>query len=175
MATSANGWEVLSSDSSRLYTWIFPLKDGELRLRLRNGSAGFLIVHFLLWWHEKVDSLLKPHPADDWGYAYRPVRGQTSGFSNHASGTAADADATQWPLGTEHMPMWMKIKIRARLALYRGCLRWGGDYHGRKDQMHTEINKGLSACEKRARRLMKSPRGKRILEANPSQKAVILS
>jgi len=174
MATSQNGWPALAADSSALYTWTIPAKNGTLRIRLRNGSAGFLLCHFLLWWSERLDDLTHPHPADDWGYAYRPVRGFAT-LSNHASGTAADADATQWPLGTEHMSAAMKARIRLRLKLYRGCLRWGGDYSGRKDQMHTEINAPLSACEKVARRLMKSPRGKRILAANPGQEAVILS
>lgn len=175
MATSANGWPALEADSTSLYTWTIPAKNGHLRIRLRNGSAGFLLCHFLLWWSERLDDLTNPHPADDWGYAYRPIRGQYSGLSNHASGTAVDADATQWPLGTEHMTNAMKAKIRLRLKLYRGCLRWGGDYSGRKDQMHTEVNAPLASCEKVAKALMRTPRGKRILDANPTQRAVILS
>jgi hypothetical protein len=167
MAVSQNGWPALSADSSLLYTWVIPAKNGELRIRIRNGSAGFLLVHFLLWWSERLDDLTHPHPADDWGYAYREIR-EGVALSNHASGTAVDADATQWPLGTENMSLLMKTRIRARLKIYRGCLRWGGE-------MHTEINAPLSAVEKRARELMKSPRGKRILAANPTQKAVILS
>jgi hypothetical protein len=174
-ATSANGWPALEADSPQLYTWTIPAKNGSLRIRLRNGSAGFLLCHFLLWWSERLDDLTHPHPADDWGYAWRPIRGQSTGLSNHASGTAADADATQWPLGTEHMSLWMRNRIRFRLKLYRGCLRWGGDYSGRKDQMHTEINKPLTACEKVAKRLMRTPRGKRLLAANPGQREVILS
>lgn len=175
MATSQNGWPALAADSSNLHTWVIPAKNGHLRIRLRNGSAGFLLCHFLLWWSERLDDLTHPHPADDWGYAWRAIRGQTTGLSNHASGTAVDADATQWPLGTEHMSAAMKARIRLRLKIYRGCLRWGGDYSGRKDQMHTEINAPLSQVELRARLLMSTPRGKRILEANPGQRAVILS
>jgi hypothetical protein len=174
MAVSQNGWPALSSTSRLLYTWVIPATNGTLRIRLRGGSAGFLLCHFLLWWSEELDDLTNPHPADDWGYAYRPIRAGLS-LSNHASGTAADADATQWPLGTEHMSAAMKAKIHKRLELYDDCLRWGGDYYGRKDQMHTEINKPLKVCEKMARELLDSPRGVRLLSANPGQRQVILS
>ena len=174
MATSQNGWPALAADSPYLHTWVIPAKTGAISIRLRNGSAGFLLAHFLLWWAERLEPL-RGKVLDDWGYAYRAVRGYETTLSNHSSGTAADANATRWPLGTEHMSATMKFRIRFRLKLYRGCLRWGGDYSGRKDQMHTEVNAALSVCEKVARRLMKSPRGKRILEANPGQRAVILS
>ncbi len=73
------------------------------------------------------------------------------------------------------MAAWRKAKIRMRLKMYRNCIRWGGDYRGRKDEMHFEINRSLEACEFLAKRLMKTKRGKRILAANPGQKAVILS
>lgn len=176
MATSQNGWPVLEYGDPRLYTWIVPAKTGEFRIRTRNGSAGFILMHFALWWAERVEPVAGKI-LDDWGHAVRTIRGKTSGYSNHASGTAVDLNATRWPLGTTHMPqrMMAKIRVRLRLRLYAGCLRWGGDYSGRKDQMHTEINRDLAACEKTARRLMKTKRGKRLLAANPTQKAVILS
>ena len=65
--------------------------------------------------------------------------------------------------------------IRRRLNLYHGAIRWGGDYQNRRDSMHFEINAPLARCEQVARRLLDSPRGKRLLAANPGQKEVILS
>lgn len=175
MTTSQNGWPTLSAESPSLVTWIIPTKQGPVRIRLRNGSAGFILVHFALWWADKVEPLVGKI-LDDWGWAPRPIRGSTE-ISNHASGTALDLNATRWPLGTTYMPASMvaRIRIRLRAMIYRGALRWGGDYHSRKDQMHTEINVTLSAAEKVARRLMKTPRGRRILKANPGQQKVILS
>lgn len=173
MAVSQNGWPALQADSKYLTTINIPTKQGVVRLRLRGGSAGFLLAHMILWWADRVEPVIGKI-LDDWGYAYRPIReGQT--LSNHSSGTAADVNATRWPLGTDHMPAWMKVRIRARLLLYRGCIRWGGDYHYRLDQMHLEINKNLTTCEKRARRLMRSPRGRRILAVNPGLREWILS
>lgn len=174
MSTSQNGWTVLEADSDKLYTWTVPAKSGAFRIRLRNGSAGFLLVHFLLWWAEVLEPLAGKL-LDDWGWAARLIRGSLTVISNHASGTAADANATRWPLGTRLMKAWMVARIRRRLLMYSGCLRWGGDYHGRPDQQHTEINKPMADCERVARRLMRTPRGRRILAANPTQKAVILS
>lgn len=174
MATSQNGWPALQSNSSLLTTINIPTKQGVVRLRVRGGSAGFLLAHMVLWWADRLEPI-SGKLLDDWGYAYRPIRGQTSNLSNHSSGTAVDINATRWPLGTTHMPAKMVRKIRRRLRLYGGCIRWGGDYSGRKDQMHLEINKPLRDCEKRARRLMKTPRGRKILKANPGLKEWILS
>jgi hypothetical protein len=170
---SENGWPALAHGDSRLYVWTIPTKHGDVMLRLRNGSAGFLLAHFILWWAEVLEPV-RGSVLDDWGWAYRPVRGAVV-LSNHASGTAADVNATKYPLGLDRMDDTKKRKIRRRLRLYARCLRWGGDYRGRLDQMHTEIDKPLRSCERVARLLMKSPRGKRILRANPSQRAVILS
>lgn len=172
-AQSQNGWPALSSSSSLLYTWSIPTKAGVVRLRLRNGSAGFLLCHMLLWIADVIEPLVGA-VLDDWGYADRLVRGSETTLSNHASGTAADANATRHPLG--RVGTWVQAaRIRLRLKLYAGAIRWGGDYHGRVDEMHFEINVPLAPVEKVARRLMKTPRGRKILAANPSQRAVILS
>jgi hypothetical protein len=176
MATSQNGWPVIfNGDSPYLHTWVIPAKNGTLRIRMRRGSAGFLLAHWLLWFSETIEDLTGKI-LDDWGWAVRPVRGQTSGYSNHASGTAFDANALLHVLGKRGtFRRWQYIKMRARLLLYRGCIRLGIDYVNRPDEMHGEINRMLPKCERVARRLMDSPRGKRILKANPGQRKVILS
>lgn len=185
MATSANGWPVIAPGSTfpRLHRWRIAGADREVPMR--DGSAGFLLADHLAWMHDKI------HPIDggildDWGYAFRPVRGQSSGYSNHASGTACDYNAVAHPLGAVNtfvgsikyrakmMTRMAAIRIRVTVR-YRGCVRWGGTYSGRKDEMHFEINRSLSACEARARKLMITKRGRRTIEANPSQSAVILS
>lgn len=174
MPTSQNGWPALDSDSDLLYTWVIPARTGDSRIRLRNGSAGFLLVHMLLWFAEAIEPLLGK-VLDDWGYAFRPIR-QSTELSNHAAGCAADANATQHPLGVEGtFTKAEAAKIRRRLKLYRGVIRWGGDFNGRKDDMHFEINKSLASAERVAKLLMLTPRGRRILKANPGQDAVIRS
>lgn len=98
MSYSQNGWKALDSTQSgplpRLRKWVIP---GTGRhLVLRDGSAGFVLIHFALWWHEKVEPL-DGGVWDEWGWAARPIRGGTT-TSNHASGTAMDLNATSIPL-----------------------------------------------------------------------------
>lgn len=171
---SQNGWPVIeSSESSLLHRWIVP---GAARgFNLRKGSAGFLLTFTALWFDEKVEPI-DVGVWDEWGWANRSIRGSTT-TSNHASGTAEDINATKHPLGKVNtFPLAKRIRIRWFLRVrMRGCIRWGGDYTGRKDDMHWEIDRSLTACEKRARKLMNTRRGRRILDANPGQRRVILS
>jgi hypothetical protein len=72
-------------------------------------------------------------------------------LSNHASGTAIDINATQWALGSDphvYLTDAEIAKIRAKLLEYRGCIRWGGDYVGRLDPMHFEIDKDQATCDR---------------------------
>lgn len=178
MSTSQNGWPALASSSPALHTWVVPGASGTTRLRLRNGSAGFLLAHLALWFDQKVEDLVGNYEGglDDWAYAYRPVRGYSSALSNHSSGTAVDLNATDHPLGvTDTFSPAEERLIRGRLELYAGCIRWGGDYQGRKDEMHFEIDQPLAACEAVARALLDTPRGLRVLASNPGQRKVVLS
>jgi hypothetical protein len=175
IATSQNDWPVLQPGSTTLHTWVIPARNGHVRITLRNGSAGFLLAHFLLWFAETIEPLAGK-VADDWGHAVRAIRGQLTGFSNHASGTAADHNATKHPLGVRGtFKRWQVARIKLRLVLYRGCIRSGIFYVNRPDEMHEEINRDLAACERVARRLCRTPRGRRILHANPGQRAIIFS
>lgn len=179
MSTSQNRWPALDDTSRLLYTWTIPSgkNDGPPRkLRLRNGSAGFLLIHLALWFDHAIEDV-EGGILDDWGYAYRPVRGYSSTLSNHSSGTAMDLNATQHVLGRDDtFTNTEEARIRRRVnGFFDDTIRWGGEYVGRKDEMHFEIDAPLPACEKVARRLLDSPRGKRILAANPGQRAVILS
>jgi hypothetical protein len=59
-------------------------------------------------------------------------------LSNHSSGTAIDLNATKHPLGKAGTFPLEKVAMIQALAKKYG-LRWGGDYRGRKDEMHFEI------------------------------------
>ena len=184
MSTSVNGWPVLSSSTTgplpRLRRWVIPTpgEPADRHLILRDGSAGFLLAHLALWFHEKVERL-DVGVWDEWGYAYRPIRGGGS-YSNHASGTAMDLNATRHPLGVAtsktFTPTQVKL-IRARLRFYGGRIDWGGDWTSRPDAMHFELAPGttLAGVEKRARDLLDTGRGRRVLDANPGARAVITS
>lgn len=172
---SLDGFAPLSASSSKLHTWrITP----ETSVRLRNGSGGFLLAHMALGFDrlvEDIDRNYRDGELDDWGYAYRPVRGYAE-LSRHAYGLAADLNATDHPLGVDHTftPRQLQV-INRRLRKYDGCVRFGGNYSGRIDPMHFEIDRPLSSCERVARRLIDTPMGRYLLTNNPGQRAVILS
>lgn len=182
MSTSQNGWPAIDTaarQASLLHTWVIPAKNGEVKLRLRNGSGGFILALHALWMSEEAEDMTMPGSVpDDWGHAFRVVRGFSATLSNHASGTAYDGNATRHPLGVRGTWSPKQIaKIHKRLGwkVLNGCIRWGEDYHNRKDGMHFELNRSLKTCERVAKVLMKTPRGRRILAANPGQEQVIRS
>lgn len=164
-----NGWESLPVGSPLIHKWIVPETDRHLLIR--RGSVGFLLVHNALYFHEEVERL-DIGQWDDWGYAPRPP-------SNHGSATATDLNAVRHPF---HVPIHRTFtdkqikQIRKRLRLYDGIIDWGGNWRD-PDGMHFEIAPGtpMAKCERKARQLADSPRGKRILRANPGQFRVIQS
>lgn len=81
-----------------------------------------------------------------WGWAPRPIRGQTTGFSNHASATAIDHNSLRHPRGAHgtFSPAQVAV-IHEILDETAGVVRWGGDYtSGPVDEMHFEINSGTA-------------------------------
>lgn len=147
---SQNGWTVITkSTSAKLVTYKVP---GTAHgLLLRRGDAGVLLVDFARWYNRHVEKLSLYKAGDDYGWSYRKIRGSTTTYSNHASGTAMDLNATRHPLGTTAAHSFTQAqidKIHKRLKRYSGVIRWGGDYVHRKDPMHFEINKGVAATHK---------------------------
>lgn len=140
MAVSQNGWSANDRSVVEAYT----VGKG-MRVSLRKGDAGFLLKHLADWFDaniKDIDLNYRNGELDDWGYAERPIRGATA-LSNHASGTAIDVNATNWPLGVEpsaYLNQDQINRLRDHLRIYEGAIRWGGDYTGRKDPMHFEIN-----------------------------------
>lgn len=142
MPTSQNGWPANNINLTKM--WDIPGTDR--RIRLERGDAGWMLVHFLEWFHANIEPL-DEGIFDDWGYAERPIRGGTA-LSNHASGTAADANATLHPMGVRNtFTADQRNRIRAKLTEYDGCIRWGGDYVSRPDDMHFEINRNSSVVK----------------------------
>ncbi|MFF5988129.1 GH25 family lysozyme [Prauserella flavalba] len=120
----------------------------ERKIRLRKGPAGELLRWFAGRFDALVETIDNDGELDDWGYAERPIRGGTE-LSNHASGTAIDLNAPEHPLGAVGTFTAAQVRtIRSLLDQAQGCIRWGGDYVGRKDEMHFEIVKNEAACEK---------------------------
>lgn len=132
MAISQNGWVANEID----LTTSIRVPGGSLRVRAGDVAAVFtwLAARF----NAEVEPLVWP---GCWGYAERTIRGSATAISNHASGTAVDFNAPAHPLGRVGTYTAAQVSaIRRILDDAQGVIRWGGDYSGRKDEMHFEIN-----------------------------------
>lgn len=139
MATSQNGWQVYTSGAHPDLIAI-PKVVG----RVRRGDVATIFTYLVDRFDREVEDV--DVGRDEWGYAYRAIRGKTSGYSNHASATALDLNAMQHPLGrvNTYTPS-QRAALRRILNDLEGVVRWGGDYSGRKDEMHFEINASAAA------------------------------
>ena len=133
---SSNGWPA-SKDPAVIGVKSYPIPGTSIKIRLAEKVAPLLIA-LAADWHKLVEPI-DVGTLDTWGYAFRPIRGQTEKLSNHSSGTAIDFSANAHPLGQRNtFTNEQEVIIRQIVAKY-GC-KWGGDYKNRADEMHVEIN-----------------------------------
>lgn len=145
MATSQNGYK--ANDRSLIASYSVP--GG--KIAMRKGDVATVLVYFAKRFHSEVEPLVWP---GNWGYAERTIRGSSRTLSNHASGTAIDLNAPKHPLGkVGTFSSAQRGRIRKILNDCEGVLRWGGDYNGRKDEMHVEIDKGTAAVAALAKKI----------------------
>lgn len=149
MAVSQNGW--IANNPALEASQLVP---GTLvKISVRKDAAGQLLLEVASAFDRLVQDIDNARGGlDDWGYAQRPIRGGST-LSNHASGTAIDLNATKHPLATAPSANFTAAQIaqiHKIVAVTGGVVRWGGDYTGRKDGMHFEINDGqnLASCAK---------------------------
>jgi len=132
---SHNGWKA-SKDAAEIHIISVPIEGTKVKVRCAKAVAP-LIAGFCKEFHELIEPI-DEGALDDWGYAFRMVRGSSDKLSNHASGTAIDLNATKHPLGKVGTFPSEKVAMIRALAKKYG-LKWGGDYKGRIDEMHFEI------------------------------------
>jgi len=134
--TSHNGWRA-SKDPDEITIKSYTVPGTKTRLRCAEAVAP-LLIGFAAEFHELIEPI-DEGAVDDWGYAFRQIRGSTDKLSNHASGTAIDLNAPKHALGLVGTFPPEKVPMIRALAKKYG-LRWGGDYLNRKDEMHFEID-----------------------------------
>lgn len=149
MSTSQNGWPVVTdSQRSKLVDPVvhgadFP--NGWLR-----GDVDVVFRYLIDRLHREVEPIM---PGGCWGWFVKPIEGSTT-ISNHSSGTAIDYNAPRHPMGTRNTYSASdRAKIHAILDDLDGVVRWGGDYSGRPDDMHFEINASAAATARVADRI----------------------
>ena len=117
---------------------------------MRAGDVATIFDYLGQRFNAEVEPITKAH---SWGWNYRDIRGATS-LSNHASGTAVDYNAPAHPLGQSGtFSSARRGAIRRILGDLNGVVRWGGDYSGRKDEMHFEIVGSAAAVAQVAARI----------------------
>jgi len=154
VAESQNGWPVLEEPPPSV-----AVPGTDVRLTIRPGDVSVVLLEVARRFHEEVEPITGG-VRDDWGWAYRPIRGKTTGFSNHASATAIDLNATQHPRGVEGtFTTAQKRAVHRILAdlvderTGESVVRWGEDYTSTVDGMHFEINADARAVARVATRI----------------------
>lgn len=143
MATSQNGYR--ANDRSLIASYSVP--GG--KIAMRKGDVATVLSYVANRFHSEVEKLAWP---GNWGYAERTIRGNSTTLSNHASGTAIDLNAPRHPLGkVGTFSSAQRGRIQKILKDCGGVVRWGGNYNGRKDEMHFEINAGTAAVARVAK------------------------
>ena len=149
MASSQNGWPA-SSNPKSIDVESFLVPNTKLKLRVCKKVAPILI-NFAAEFNELVENL-EGKQLDDWGYAWRNVRGSTDMLSNHASGTAIDLNANKHPLA--HKGTFKPKQVEAILELIdKYHIGWGGLWKRRVDEMHFEIIESPKAVKATIERL----------------------
>jgi len=157
LSKSQNGWPAYS-DGRHPDLVAIPHVAG----RVRRGDVAAIFTHLIGRFDREVEAVAEAtgQPEDDWGWASRPVRGKTTDLSNHASGTAIDLNAPRHPLGRSGTFSPAQVRaLRPILAELAPVVRWGGDYPGRKDEMHFEIVGTPAQVEAVAARLLNAGGG----------------
>lgn len=148
MPNSINGWTVIDSYSDpRLATGKVP---GANRKLVARKEALPLFLALAADYHNWVAAIDKG-TLDDWGYAYRPSR-VNSNWSNHASGTAIDLNASKEGSRNLRNRKWYSLAGRMnqvkRIKRIYPIVNWGGDWSDKYyDPMHWELKKGTSVAD----------------------------
>lgn len=168
MAVSQNGYRVIAPDDINRLTrlWIIPGNSRDITLRLKAGPVGLTLAHFALFFDREIENI--EELADDHAWSYRQISGSDE-WSNHASATALDLNATKHPQGRWHtFTSTQQLKmLEAIEGRYQNCIRAGFTYRTTPDDMHFEINAGPTTIDELAVGLYYSPRGEKLRKANP--------
>ena len=139
---SHNGWKA-SKDATEIHIVSVPIEGTKVKVRCAKAVAP-LIAGFCKEFHELIEPI-DEGALDDWGYAFRMIRGSADKLSNHSSGTAIDLNATQHPLGKIGTFPAEKVPMIKALSKKYGLIWGGSENWKRRDEMHWEI--GLSEAK----------------------------
>ena len=135
MTYSQNGWPA-SPNPSEIDVVSFEVEGVTFPQGVKDGAVKTVLAYVAQQFHNTVEPL---HKGWCWGYDYRPIDGSRT-LSNHSSGTAIDINAPDHPMGKTGTFNSRQVAAIGKILSYcGGVVRWGGNYVGRKDEMHWEI------------------------------------
>ena len=139
---SYNGWPA-SKDAKALGAVTFEVPTVVGRKFTTVKIAAPIFKYIIRRWHAEVDPVTGG-VMDDWSYAYRKAR-VSDALSCHASATAIDLDATQFPMGRQNMTKAQVAKVTSIVAACRNQVKWGGVFRPPYvDEMHFELLLGTN-------------------------------
>lgn len=146
---SQNGWPASQNpEAIKIKSYLIPGTD--IKVRVAEAAAP-LLINFAAEFNERVEKIDKGE-LDDWGFAFRLVRGSEDSLSNHSSGSALDLNARRHPLGKRDTFTPEQRKVLDELcAKYK--LRGGYTYKNRADDMHFEVIISPKEAQKHAKSL----------------------
>jgi len=133
---SQNGWPIVTPDKVT--------KDPILGHTFPNGFLKGDVFIAFTWLFTQLNKRVQPIddglPLDEWGYFVKLIEGSKT-ISNHASATAGDYNARLHVMGVRNTyNATQRAEIHQILNEADGIFRWGGDFTGRPDDMHFEID-----------------------------------
>jgi hypothetical protein len=163
VATSYNGWPASPIPSQIDVDPTFTAGGVTFPGGVKAGPVATVFADLLTHWNRCVETLVQGW---NWGYEFRPVRGNPSELSNHSSASAVDVMAPLHPQGVSgtYSPRQV-LTIRRILDRYDGAIAWGGDFYGTVDEMHLEVDAGPEELDELARRLVREQSNPIIPEA----------
>jgi hypothetical protein len=172
LGTSQNGWPVY--DDAHFQDHAVRTSVEGVGFWSANADVAVVMDDFTQKYHDRIEHITLPvseYPGyDDWSRALRPVRGQTTGYSNHGSCTARDLNSTRHPRGKhgtytdlKRKGLWALVNDDLYVVNGRSVLRDGEFYQtGTIDGMHVEANQGPAAFKIVADRIR--AKGKLIMD-----------
>ena len=155
VAHSPNGWPV-SPDPAAIGVAKQTVPGTGVRLAVVGGPGGVVLLEVARRFAAEVERL---NAGACWGYAFRVNANNPGVWSNHASGTAVDLNATLHPNGAVGtFTSGQTSRIHALVADMDLVVRWGGDYSHTVDPMHFELNvpPGSARLQRLATAILKS-------------------
>lgn len=148
LTTSHNGWPIDPDPRVLDAVLIEPIRGRKFWIV---RPAAPLFSYVIRRFHREVDPITGG-VLDDWSFNFRQIPG-TGIWSNHASASAVDLNATHFPMGLRLMNTRQRQRCQWIVRDCRHQIRWGGDWSETPDEMHFELAPGTKPASVRDARI----------------------